>query len=582
MPLRAGGGSTIGPPLVQEALGEIASGIWPINHVSQLQFLPLVFPVDGAVDANATSFTECATYANDSDTRILVGVELLHADSAISNTMYVFNAGATQFETGINPDGSQFGFQDSTYACSCSDTGCGNANIGDGDAAALWTITGFKYYAFRYAAIWLNDTSHLESMVTTNLAGFSNKRVELLPCEMTLKGHKRIDGLCPANLAFECIPKPVCREDGPTISVVNVEDSTGEFYYGAALSVPIPKCESGTQVLNAAGLIFKLEVGPGTFPEIVSTKTFDVCGDSVVAFGSDKCQPQCTAAMCDSSDGLESKFDLSGCPGSLTRCSCSKTCVANQDCCYDFVAQGFTYTNCSATTATTITNMHETEMTTYQELDSSLLSSPAVIHSRVTFTIREVCLTEDYCYDLSKGPRAPDVCIPCNTCPSGTTDNTDCRHDSGDYTRMGVGECLVGDSVPPYKMYNDDLSGCETKCSEYGPDCIGFNHADNAPNPCHIHGYDTTFFDQQSLGTATAGYITSATGPGTGDCYAKKYAPEASTSASTSASTGWHTWEIVACAAGVAVVALFLAYAAVYYTKTNTNLEPTAYALMRM
>jgi hypothetical protein len=72
------------------------------------------------------------------------------------------------------------------------------------------------------------------------------------------------------------------------------------------------------------------------------------------------CQPQYTAAMCDSSDaqGLERKFHLSGCPGPLTSCSCSKTCLANQDCCVDFVDQGFTSTSCSAPTITTTANYH--------------------------------------------------------------------------------------------------------------------------------------------------------------------------------------------------------------------------------
>ena len=249
----ARGGSTVGPPLVQEALGEVAGAIWPGNHIAKLQFLPLVFPEGGA------ALRDCATCAGDGDSRMLVDVEFSHADSAaMSNSMYVFSAGATQLETGMLFDGSQFSFDDgdSASACSCTETDCGTASIG-GVAPDGRTITGFKCCAFRYAAIWLDDTSPLESMVTAEMAGFIGKRVESLPCEMTLKGHKRMDGLC--------------RNDGPTISVVELDDALTlihEFHYGAALSVPIPGCTGSGNVHVAAGLIFKVPNPKGVLADM--------------------------------------------------------------------------------------------------------------------------------------------------------------------------------------------------------------------------------------------------------------------------------------------------------------------------
>jgi len=215
--------------------------------------------------------------------------------------------------------------------------------------------------------------------------------------------------------------------------------------------------------------------------------------------------------------------------------------------------------------------MHEmdTSDVNKQELWSSLLSSPLVIRSRVTFTIREVCLTEDHCYDLSEGP---NVCIPCSTCPSGTTDGTNCRHDSGDYTRMGLGDCLVGDLLPRHKKITTNIDGCETNCTDYGDGCIGFDHVDDE---CYIYGHDT-YFNQVLNTPATSGYITATSQEGNNVCYAKKYAPTAEAS-----STGWHTWEIVA--AGGAVVLLLACAAAVYHTKTKTNLKTNpAYELIRM
>ena len=383
----ARGGSTIGPPAVQNTLGEVASEIWSNKYIAQLQFLPLTFSEDesNTYDIGATHFTDCNTYAADSNYRILVGVVSQNAASEFSGAMYVGNAGASQFEYSIMPDGSWTQELSNTIdiCAECTQEQCGVFN--KDDQTGDFTISKIQYYAMHYAGTdWLDDTSFLENMVTDDTDGLlalrSAVRVHLVPCEMSMKGHKRIDGLCPgAELARPCTSKPVCRNQGPTISVVQLEDDKDTaVYYGAALSPAIKECTatSGQQWLSdSSAFIFKAE-----------------------------------------------------------RAECSRrkqrrtTCTADKQIISDDATSTNIFDECSSIDSvvnfgeTNGKHMHETEAANNKQfaLSTSLISDDAkIINFRATFAIHRLCDDKTHCYDLSKNPKE---CIPCNSCTNGNDD----------------------------------------------------------------------------------------------------------------------------------------------------------------